>query len=65
MLEQKQIYIDLVMKSAAASYAQLRKKLELSNDISFNMLRYGSDEIGKVERKKLGHMKFYHEMRKA
>lgn len=62
---QKQIYIDLVMKSAAASYAQLRKKLELSNDISFNMLRYGSDEIGKVERKKLGHMKFYHEMRKA
>lgn len=63
--EQKQIYIDLVMKSATASYAQLRKKLELSNDISFNMLRYGSDEIGKVERKKLGHMKFYHEMRKA
>lgn len=63
--EQKQIYIDLVMKSAAASYAQLRKKLELSNDISFNMLRYGSDEIGKVERKKFGHMKFYHEMRKA
>ena len=63
--EQKQIYIDLVMKSAAASYAQLRKKLELSNDISFNMLRYASDEIGKVERKKLGHMKFYHEMRKA
>lgn len=63
--EQKQIYIELVMKSAAASYAQLRKKLELSNDISFNMLRYGSDEIGKVERKKLGHMKFYHEMRKA
>lgn len=63
--EEKQIYIDLVMKSAAASYAQLRKKLELSNDISFNMLRYGSDEIGKVERKKLGHMKFYHEMRKA
>ena len=63
--EQQQIYIDLVMKSATASYAQLRKKLELSNDISFNMLRYGSDEIGKVERKKLGHMKFYHEMRKA
>ena len=63
--EQKQIYIDLVMKSATASYAQLRKKLELSNDISFNMLRYGSDEIEKVERKKLGHMKFYHEMRKA
>lgn len=63
--EQKQIYIELVMKSATASYAQLRKKLELSNDVSFNMLRYGSDEIGKVERKKLGHMKFYHEMRKA
>ena len=63
--EQKQIYIDLVMKSAAASYAQLRKKLELSNDVLFNMLRYGSDEIGKVERKKLGHMKFYHEMRKV
>ncbi len=63
--EQKQIYIDLVMNSATASYAQLRKKLGLSNDVSFNMLRYGSDEIGKVERKKLGHMKFYHEMRKA
>ena len=63
--KQKQVYIDLVMKSATASYAQLRKKLELSNDVSFNMLRYGSDEIGKVERKKLGHMKFYHEMRKA
>ena len=63
--EQKQIYIDLVMKSAAASYAQLRKKLELSNDVLFNMLRYGSDEIGKAERKKLGHMKFYHEMRKV
>ena len=63
--EQKQVYIDLVMKSATASYAQLRKKLELSNDVSFNMLRYGSDEIGKVERKKLGHMKFYHDMRKA
>ncbi len=63
--EQKQIYIDLVMNSATASYAQLRKKLELSNDVSFNMLRYGSDEIGKVERKKLGHMQFYHEMRKA
>ena len=29
------------------------------------MLRYGSDEIGKVERKKLGHMQFYHKMRKA
>lgn len=63
--EQKQIYIDLVMKSAAASYAQLRKKLELSNDISFNMLRYGSDEIEKVESKKLGHMQFYHKMRNA
>lgn len=63
--EQKQIYIDLVMESADASYEELREKLKLSNDILFNMLRYGSDEIGKVERKKLGHMKFYHEMRKA
>lgn len=63
--EQKQIYIDLVMNSATASYAQLRKKLKLSNDVYFNMLRYGSDGIEKVERKKLGHMKFYHEMRKA
>lgn len=66
--EQKQIYIDFVMESmesADASYAQLRGKLGLSNDVLFNMLRYGSDEIGKVERKKLGHMKFYHEMRKA
>lgn len=60
--EQKQIYIDVVMESADASYAQLRKKLGLSNDVLFNMLRYGSDEIGKVERKKLGHMKFYHEL---
>ena len=63
--KQRQLYIDLVMKSAAASYAQLRKKLELPNDVYFNMLRYGSDGMEKVERKKLGHMKFYHEMRKA
>lgn len=63
--EQKQIYIDFVMQSATASYAQLREKLKLSDDVLFNILRYGSDDIGKVERKKLGHMKFYHEMRKA
>ena len=63
--EQKQIYIDFVMESADASYEKLREKLGLSNDVLFNMLRYGSDEIGKVERKKLGHMQFYHKMRKA
>lgn len=63
--EQRQSYIDLVMKSANATYGQLRKELALPDDVFFNMLRYGSEERKKVESKKLGHMKFYHEMRKA
>lgn len=63
--KQRKICIDLAMKSATASYAQLRKKLDLPDDVRFNLLRYGADDIEKVERKKLGHMKFYHELRKA
>lgn len=63
--EQRKIYIDLAMRSASASYTQLRKALNLPNDVYFNLLRYGSEKIEKAERKKLGHMKFYHELRKA
>lgn len=52
------------MQTDSVSYAGLRKELALSNELYFN-ISYGTDGMEKAEKKKLGHMRFYHKLCKA
>ena len=63
--DQRRILLEFAMTSPNGTYAQLRKKLGLSEDTFFNNLYYGENEAAKVEKKKLGLMPFYHTLRKA
>lgn len=63
--EQRKIFIDAVFASASLTYTQLRKKLKLEDDVFFNGLYYGNKSAIEVEKKKLGLMPFYHQLRIA
>jgi CRISPR-associated endonuclease Csn1 len=63
--DQRKALMDYVMSSPGITYAQLRKKLGLRKDQYFNSLSYGNKTLAAVEKKKLGQMTFYHELRKA
>ena len=62
---QRKIFIDLAFSSASATYTQLRKKLDLPDDLYFNNLYYGEKTKEEIEKKKLGMMPFYHKLRTA
>ena len=63
--EGKAVYRNLVFSSANATYAQLRRRLNLDEGIRFSALYYGDKEVATAERKTLGHMQFYHKLRLA
>ena len=63
--DQRKIFIDLAFSSASATYAQLRKKLGLPDDLYFNNLYYGDKTKEEIEKKKLGMLPFYHRLRAA
>lgn len=63
--EQRDIVVVAARKSGSLTYAQLRKKLKLSDDQYFNALYYGDKTTAEVEKKKFGHLQFYHQLRTA
>lgn len=63
--QQRETVISAVMKSPGLTYGQLRTKLELDDDVTFNSLYYGSKPVAEQEKKKFGHMQAYHKMRQA
>ena len=63
--EQRKIFIDMAFASASATYTQLRKKLDLPDDLYFNHLYYGEKSKEEIEKKKIGMMPFYHKLRSA
>ena len=63
--EQRNIVVAAAKKSGSLTYTQLRKKLELSDDQYFNALYYGDKTTIEAEKKKFGHLQFYHQLRTA
>ena len=63
--EQRKLFVELAFSSAAATYTQLRKKLDLPDDLYFNHLYYGEKSKEEIEKKKLGMLPFYHRLRTA
>lgn len=63
--ERRKIFIDAAFSSGGLTYAQLRKKLRLEESVFFNGLYYGDKSAAEVEKKKLGLMPFYHQLRTA
>lgn len=62
---QREILKDAALKSPSLSYAQLRKKLALSDDEYFNNLFYGDKPREEAERRKWPQMQSYHKLRQA
>lgn len=63
--EQREILVAAAMQSASLSYAQLRKKLCLDDNIFFGGLSYGGEDRENVEKKKWPQMQSYHKLRTA
>lgn len=64
--QERQILIDLAMKSAELHYGRLRKALQLPENAAFNMVPYGDGTVEAAEKKrKFPQMQSYHQMRKA
>lgn len=63
--EQRDIIVAAAKKSGSLTYTQIRKKLKLSDDQYFNALYYGDKTTAEVEKKKFGHLQFYHQLRTA
>ena len=63
--EQRDIVVAASKKSGTLTYTQLRKKLALADDQYFNALYYGDKTAVEVEKKRFGHLQFYHQLRTA
>lgn len=63
--EQRDIVVVASKKSGTLTYTQLRKKLALADDQYFNALYYGDKTTAEVEKKRFGHLQFYHQLRTA
>ena len=63
--EQRDIVVAAAKKSGSLTYTRIRKKLELSDAQYFNVLYYGDKTTAEVEKKKFGHLQFYHQLRTA
>ena len=64
--EERQVLIALALKSPSLDYAKVRKALELPQEVSFNVVRYGNLTQEEAEKKsKFQQMQSYHKLRKA
>ncbi len=63
--EQREILKTAALHSASLSYGQIRKKLNLDDDVYFNELYYGDKSREEAEKRKWPQMQSYHKMRTA
>lgn len=63
--EQREILKTAALHSASLSYGQIRKKLNLDDDVYFNELYYGDKPREEAEKRKWPQMQSYHKMRTA
>ena len=60
---QRKTVMKYILSSASANYSGIRKKLNLPDGVTFNLLSYGKKERDEAEKKSLGLMRFYHTLR--
>lgn len=63
--EQREVLKSAALRSASLSYGQIRKKLNLDDDVFFNDLYYGEKTKEEAEKRKWPQMQSYHKMRTA
>lgn len=63
--QQREILKTAALQSASLSYAQIRKKLALDDDVFFNSLYYGDKPKEEAEKRKWPQMQSYHKIRTA
>ena len=61
--EQRRIVKEYILSSASANYSGIRKRLNLSDGVTFNLLSYSKKSRDEAEKKSLGLMQFYHKLR--
>lgn len=62
---QRELLKSAALHSASLSYGQIRKKLNLDDDVFFNDLYYGEKTKEEAEKRKWPQMQSYHKMRTA
>ena len=62
---QREVLKSAALRSASLSYGQIRKKLNLDDDVFFNDLYYGEKTKEEAEKRKWPQMQSYHKMRTA
>ena len=62
---QREVLKSAALRSASLSYGQIRKKLELDDDMFFHGLYYGEKTKEEAEKRKWPQMQSYHKMRMA
>ena len=63
--EQREVLKSAALRSASLSYGQIRKKLNLDDDVFFNDLYYGEKTKEEAEKRKWPQMQSYHKLRTA
>jgi len=63
--EQRELLKTAALHSASLNYGQIRKKLNLDDDVYFNGLYYGDHSIEDAEKRKWSQMQSYHKIRTA
>lgn len=63
--EQREVLKSAALRSASLSYGQIRKKLNLDDDVFFHGLYYGEKTKEEAEKRKWPQMQSYHKMRTA
>lgn len=63
--EQREVLKSAALRSASLSYGQIRKKLNLDDDVFFNNLYYGEKTKEEAEKRKWPQMQSYHKLRTA
>ena len=63
--EQREVLKSAALRSASLSYGQIRKKLNLDDDVFFNDLYYGEKTKEEAEKRKWPQMQSYHKLRMA
>lgn len=62
---QREVLKSAALRSASLSYGQIRKKLNLDDDVFFHGLYYGEKTKEEAEKRKWPQMQSYHKMRTA
>ena len=63
--EQREVLKSAALRSASLSYGQIRKKLNLDDDVFFNDLYYGEKTKEEAEKRRWPQMQSYHKLRMA